>query len=73
MSSSSKREENEEKLLQSSRRGDLDTVLVSINKLTMHVFVVYKIIGMASSDFIITYHFLIDLNHLRFIWKKSHL
>lgn len=29
MSSSSKREENEEKLLQSARRGDLDTVLVS--------------------------------------------
>ena len=31
MSSSSKREENEEKLLQSSRRGDIDSVLVSIS------------------------------------------
>lgn len=37
MSNSSKREENEEKLLQSSRRGDLDTVLVSFNVVVLAV------------------------------------
>lgn len=67
MSSSSKREENEEKLLQSSRRGDLDTVLVSFNVFILAVYIT----GMASNNLKTNYHFLIYLTDLRFIWEKS--
>ena len=68
MSSSSKREESEEKLLQSSRRGDLDTVLVSsmflsrLRKLTVWLLVIYSKNNQN----------LIHLAETRFICVKSH-
>lgn len=68
MSSSSKREESEEKLLQSSRRGDLDTVLVSsmflsrLRKLIVWLPVIYNKNNQYS----------IHLAETRFICEKSH-
>ena len=68
MSSSSKREESEEKLLQSSRRGDLDTVLVSsmflsrLRKLTVWLPVICCKNNQIS----------INLAETRFICEKSH-
>lgn len=70
MSSSSKREESEEKLLQSSRRGDLDTVLVSsmfLSRLRKLIIIVWLPVIYNKNN-----QYSIHLAETRFICEKSH-